>query len=201
MAIVSPSGRWLEVNQALCQIVGYSRDELVATTFQAITHPEDLAADLGYVTQMLEGTRETYEMEKRYFHKNGAVVDILLNVSMARFPNGQAKFFISQIQDITERVRAKRALEQSRNQLELALLEVKALQGILPICSYCKSVRNDNQYWQTLEHYLTEHSNAKFSHSICPSCMPNVLDEIRKTEPPDPQEKKKVPKIDWTRFV
>ncbi|HXF92519.1 MAG TPA: PAS domain S-box protein [Nitrospiraceae bacterium] len=109
MALVGTDGRWLQVNRALCQLVGYSEEELLATTFQAITHPDDLDTDLGYVNQMLHGEIPTYQMEKRYIHKLGHVVWILLSVSLVRDQDGRPLYFISQIQDITER---KRALEQ-----------------------------------------------------------------------------------------
>lgn len=109
MALVGTDGRWLQVNRALCHIVGYSEEELLATTFQAITHPDDLDADLGYVNQMLRGEIPTYQMEKRYFHKRGHIVWILLSVSLVRDQEGKPLYFISQIQDITQR---KLALEQ-----------------------------------------------------------------------------------------
>src|SRR5918999_5296968 len=67
MALVAPDGRFLEVNPALCRLVGYTRDELLARTFQDITHPDDLEADLRFVRRMLAGEIETYQMEKRYF--------------------------------------------------------------------------------------------------------------------------------------
>ncbi len=60
-------------------------------------------------------------------------------------------------------------------ELENALIQVKLLQGILPICSYCKDIRNDQNYWQQLDHYITEHSEAQFSHSICPTCYESVV--------------------------
>lgn len=103
MAIVALDGRWLQVNQALCEIVGYSKAELYASTFQAITHPDDLDANLRYMQQVLSGALRTYQMEKRYFHKNGSIIWIVLNVSLVRNVDGTPKHFISQIQDISER--------------------------------------------------------------------------------------------------
>jgi diguanylate cyclase (GGDEF)-like protein/PAS domain S-box-containing protein len=103
MALVAPDGRWLEVNQALCDLVGYSAAELCATSFQAITHPEDLEKDLANVQQMLEGAAASYQMEKRYIHKRGQIIWALLCVSLVRDPAGQPLYFISQIQDITPR--------------------------------------------------------------------------------------------------
>lgn len=113
MALVAPDGRWMRVNRALCEIVGYTADELLATTFQAITHPDDLDADMEYVRQMLDGSRSHYDMEKRYFHKDGHIVWILLSVSLVRDDAGQPMYFVSQIQDITARKHAEKQLIDS----------------------------------------------------------------------------------------
>ncbi|HRD91730.1 MAG TPA: PAS domain S-box protein, partial [Accumulibacter sp.] len=72
------------MNQRLCDIVGYTRDELLQLTFQDLTHPEDLGADLEQVRQMLAGTQKTYALEKRYIHKRGATVWIRLTVALVR---------------------------------------------------------------------------------------------------------------------
>lgn len=72
--------------------------------------------------------------------------------------------------------------------LEAALAQVKPLRGILPICSYCKKIRNDKNYWQQLETYLSQHTEAQFSHSICSECYAKVaqqeLESIRDVKPP-----------------
>ncbi|MGB7439731.1 MAG: PAS domain S-box protein [Coleofasciculaceae cyanobacterium] len=115
MALVSPEGCWLQVNHSLCEMVGYSEQELLATTFQAITHPEDLDVDINYVRQMLSGEICTYQMQKRYLHKQGQIVWILLSVSLVRDSQGQPLYFIAQIQDITERKRAEEELEHFFN--------------------------------------------------------------------------------------
>jgi PAS domain S-box-containing protein len=112
MALVSPEGRWLQVNHSLCEIVGYTEQELLTTDFQAITHPDDLAADLDHVRQMLASKIRTYQMEKRYFHRDGHVVRVLLSVSLVRDARGEPLYFISQIEDITERKRSEEALAQ-----------------------------------------------------------------------------------------
>jgi PAS domain S-box-containing protein len=111
-AMVSPEGHWLRVNQALCRIVGYSAKELLRIDFQAITHPDDLATDLNLLREMLDGKRSYYEMEKRYFHKSGRTIWVLLSVSLIRDENGRALYFISQMQDITERKRLERAVRE-----------------------------------------------------------------------------------------
>lgn len=82
IAHVDPYGWFLRVNQKLCDIVGYTREELLELTFQDITYPDDLDADLEYVRQLLAGEIQTYSMEKRYFRKDGSVVWINLTVSL-----------------------------------------------------------------------------------------------------------------------
>lgn len=103
MALVAPDGRCVKVNSALCELIGYDAEVLTRTDFQGITHPEDLPADLQYVRLMLDGRIQTYQMEKRYFHKNGRTIWTLLSVSLVRHPDGTPKYFISQIQDISQR--------------------------------------------------------------------------------------------------
>jgi two-component system, cell cycle sensor histidine kinase and response regulator CckA len=120
MALVAPDGRFLQVNDALCDIVGYPAEELIAKTFQDITHPDDLEADLGFVEQMLAGEIRTYQMEKRYVSSRGDVVWVLLSVSLVRSRDGTPVHFVSQIQDITERKRAEEALARSQARLAQA---------------------------------------------------------------------------------
>lgn len=111
MAIVSLDGHWVKVNPALFQIIGYSSEELLALTFQDITHPDDLELDLSYVHQLLAGTISNYQMEKRYFHKQGHIIWILLDASLVRDEQGNPLHFIAQIQEITARKEAQKTLE------------------------------------------------------------------------------------------
>ncbi|GHO59323.1 PAS domain-containing sensor histidine kinase [Ktedonobacter robiniae] len=114
MALVSLDGQWLQVNQKLCDILGYTRLELRRMTFQDITHPDDLDADLAYVQQLLAGKIETYAMDKRYFRKDGSLVWAHLTVSLARDKTEAAQYFISVVEDITERKRLEEALYEQQ---------------------------------------------------------------------------------------
>jgi diguanylate cyclase (GGDEF)-like protein/PAS domain S-box-containing protein len=103
MAIVGLDGSWLEVNGALCRMLGYTEEELLDKTFVDVTHPDDLDLDLDYVRKLLNGDLEHYQMEKRYFHKTGDVIFVLLSVSLVRNERGEVIHFISQIEDVTAR--------------------------------------------------------------------------------------------------
>ncbi|HET7093604.1 MAG TPA: PAS domain S-box protein, partial [Thermomicrobiales bacterium] len=121
MALVAPDGRWLRVNAALCGIVGRSERELLAGAFQDITHPDDLDADIDHVRHMLNGSIRSYQMTKRYLHADGHAVWTRLDVSLVRDAAGQPRYFVSQIQDISERLRDEAALAASDARLRLAL--------------------------------------------------------------------------------
>src|SRR5688572_8570568 len=121
MALVGLDGHWMQVNHVLCDIVGYTEQELLATNFQAITYPEDLATDLAYVKQLLAGEIPTYHMEKRYIHKRGEIVWIQLNVSLVHDVEGQPLYFIAQIQNVTERHRVTAELRESEARLQAIL--------------------------------------------------------------------------------
>ncbi len=105
VAIVDLDGTFHHVNQKLCEIIGYPAEELAGLTFQEITHPDDLDADLAQVEALLAGEIDTYEMEKRYFRKDGRLIWVLLAVAIVRDEDGSPRHFISQIQDISARKR------------------------------------------------------------------------------------------------
>jgi two-component system CheB/CheR fusion protein len=111
MAHVDRNGRWLEVNDRLCAIMGRTREELLATDFQAITHPADLATDLAWSQEVLAGTRRQYSLEKRYLRKDGTEVWANLTVSARHDANGAFAHFISIVEDIGARKASEQALQ------------------------------------------------------------------------------------------
>jgi hypothetical protein len=78
--------------------------------------------------------------------------------------------------DITERKRAEEERERLVAELQAAQTEVRTLRGFLPICSYCKSIRDDENYWHAVDAYLSAHTNTKFSHGICPNCFARMVE-------------------------
>ncbi|MHC1764475.1 MAG: PAS domain S-box protein [Verrucomicrobiia bacterium] len=117
MAHVGSDGHWLRVNDRLCAIVGYSREELMSLTFQDLTHPDDLEKDLDSMRQMLTGAIKTYSVEKRYFRKDQSLVWVNLAVSLVRTERGEPKHFIAVVEDITERKRAEEEMQRLRLEL------------------------------------------------------------------------------------
>ncbi len=124
MAMVSLEGRWLRVNRAICEIVGRSEEELLACTFQDITHPDDLGKDLAHLNALVAGEIDHYQMEKRYFHKAGNIVWVLLAVTLVRTVDGRPIHFVSQIEDITVRREAAQRLQASLEEKEVMLREI-----------------------------------------------------------------------------
>ncbi|MFN8608052.1 MAG: PAS domain S-box protein [Vulcanimicrobiota bacterium] len=122
--IVSPEGRWIKVNASLCSLLGYPEEELLTLDFQSITHPQDLEADVSYVQQMLKGEISSYQMEKRYVHKQGHLIPVLLAVSLVRDSQERPLYFIAQILDISQRKRYEAQMESALREKELMLKEI-----------------------------------------------------------------------------
>jgi len=110
VAFVDLDGRFLRVNEALCELVGYERGALLDLRFQQVTHPDDLDADLALLRRTLAGEVDRYRLEKRYVRRDGSVLHAQLDVSLVRDADGAPLHFISQLQDVTERVRTMEAL-------------------------------------------------------------------------------------------
>ncbi|MCW2968067.1 MAG: hypothetical protein JWM71_1839 [Solirubrobacteraceae bacterium] len=112
MALVDLDGSFMQVNRSVCALTGYSEEELLARTFQEITHPDDLDADLGQIQKLLAGEIDSYSMQKRYFTAGGRLIWVNLYVSLVRAPDGTPEHFISQIEDISERKRMEDELQR-----------------------------------------------------------------------------------------
>jgi diguanylate cyclase (GGDEF)-like protein/PAS domain S-box-containing protein len=132
MSLVSKGGQFLRVNRAFSALIGYSEAELVALDFQTLTHPDDLEADLKLTHQLLDGEMESFQMEKRYLHREGHWIWALLSTSLVSDDQGKPLYFISQIQDISVQRQAEDALQAAKQQLkdanhELALANQELL--------------------------------------------------------------------------
>ena len=123
MAMTGLDGRWMKVNKALCETLGYTEQELLATTFEEVTYAEDRDANSDYSLRMREGKLGSYQMEKRYVRKDGKVIWATLSVSLVRDAGGQPLYSISQVQDVTARKEAEDELKSYSVGLEKKVKE------------------------------------------------------------------------------
>ena len=120
MSLVSPDGRWLEVNNALCELVGYGKAEMLRMKIQDITHPDDIERDLACARRLLDGEIRSCQFEKRYIRQDGSIASVLMTRSLLRDEAGKPLHFIAQIEDISARKRSEEQLTALNKRLALA---------------------------------------------------------------------------------
>jgi len=174
--ILTPDGQLSEVNQAFAEMHGYTVEELNLKDIRVL----DVLTDRALTDRNEIGRRikdgEVVRFEVEHYHKDGHVFPLTVTSSMIQL--GGQNYYLAFHQDITERRRALEMLEEERRQLRQALDEIKTLRGIVPICSYCKNIRDDEGYWNQVEQYVSKHTDAKFSHGICPACLEREMKGI-----------------------
>lgn len=121
MALVGLDGRWLQVSRSLCDILGYSEDEMLSKNFQDVTHPEDLAYNLEQLDRLMSGEVRSLQLEKRYLHRQGHVVWALIDVSLVRDASGESLYRVVQVQDTTQSKRDREQLQHLSRQNQLIL--------------------------------------------------------------------------------
>jgi PAS domain S-box-containing protein len=171
MAMVDANRRFAQVNRALCHLLGYSKEELLALPFDAFIAPRDLHAHLQAAHEFFENERSSFKLEARYLPKEGTPLWGSLSVERIEDSTGQMLFVLAMLEDISERRRAAEEREHIILELKDALAKVKTLRGLVPICASCKKVRDDKGYWSQVEVYVRDRTEAEFSHGICPDCM------------------------------
>ncbi|HOF08629.1 MAG TPA: PAS domain-containing protein [Opitutaceae bacterium] len=134
-------------------------------------HPDDFARCLAIYTDHFQ-RRSTFEMEYRLQRHDGAYRWIFDRGTPYFDESGVFLGFIGSCIDVTERVEAQAALKEAKER------EIDQLRGFIPICSYCKKIRNDRDYWEQIEEYITQHSHAQFTHGVCPECQAKVMAKL-----------------------
>jgi len=173
--ITDIQGRFLDVNDAYCQLIGYSRDELLTMRISDVETVERLEETAQHIQRIMEtgGSR----FETRHRGKDGGIIDIEVSVNYTKIGSGRLYVFL---RNITERKRMEEEREKLIRELQDALANIKTLRGLLPICSYCKKIRDDKGYWNRIESYIQDHSGAEFTHGMCPECWkkhyPDLVD-------------------------
>ena len=160
------SGHFKRLNPAWERTLGFTREELMSRPFIEFVHPDDRERTLKQNAEVRSGW-QALAFENRYLCKDGSFRWFRWN---ATSDSGE-KVIYSVARDVTESKRAEEEREKLVRELKAALAEVRTLRGILPICSYCRKIRDDENYWHTVESYISTHTGSKFSHGICPSCL------------------------------
>jgi PAS domain S-box-containing protein len=163
-------GRFRRLNKAWETTLGYTRDELMSKRFIEFVHPDDRERTLAQNGRVREGD-QARSFENRYLCKDGSYRWLLWNAA----PDFEHQVIYGVARDITARKEADAERERLLTELRTALAEVRTLQDILPICSYCKRVRDDENYWHAVDAYISHHTGTQFSHGICPACYESVI--------------------------
>lgn len=169
LCIAHFSGFFRRLNPSWERILGFSREELQSKPMFDFVHPEDRERTLEQNRRVRAGG-QALGFENRYICKDGSYKWLRWNATA----DLDRQVIYSVARDITAQKQAEEERERLLRELQAALAEVSELQEILPICMYCKNVRDDENYWQTVEGYISEHTNALLSHGICPDCYPKV---------------------------
>jgi diguanylate cyclase (GGDEF)-like protein/PAS domain S-box-containing protein len=158
LAITSLERGWVEVNDALCTTLGYSKAELIRMSWPELTHPDDLAADLAQFNRMLSGEIDSYAMDKRFIHKDGHVVYTRLAVSHVRKPDGSLDYVLAMVEDISERKQAEMGLLREK-QLSQDILN--SLPGIFYMFDTDNRLVRWNHQFSVVSRYSEEELNGK----------------------------------------
>ena len=173
IVIVDSDLRVFEGNTRFAEMLGYSKTEI------RDLHVWDWDGSFNreQLLELMENIDETgHHFETRHRKKDGSFIDVELSNSTVDYKGKKLVFCICR--DITQRKHAEKEREKLISRLKDSLAEIKTLRGILPLCSYCKKVRNDKGYWERVDVYIRKHSDADISHSICPECLEKYYPDL-----------------------
>jgi PAS domain S-box-containing protein len=173
------NGYFKRINPAWELTLGFTREELMSRPFIEFVHPDDRERTIAK-NRGVRGGEQARHFENRYRCKDGSYRWLLWNST----PDADRQVIYAVARDITARKQAEDERIQLVSELQAALAEVRTLRGILPICAYCKNVRDDENYWHSVEAYVATHTNTRFSHGICPSCYARIVEpQLTDNEP------------------
>ena len=165
----------LETNPALQKMFGYTAEEM-----QGLTPYDFTAAERENVEQTFREITtgaDSLGFERQFRRKDNILLDTWVNANVIIFGGRKVACFL--VRDITERKQATAERERIIGELQEALSRIKTLRGLIPICANCKKIRDDQGYWQQVETYVREHSEAEFSHGLCPECIEMLFPELK----------------------
>jgi PAS domain S-box-containing protein len=193
---LSPDGKLTYISPSILRQRGWTPEEFKELDFREKALSKDEASRMrermARISSLEPGSQpfEQDPFETTVRRKDGREIQVEARWRIVWSPKGQALGFQGVTRDVTERKRLEAERDALIQELTQALAEVKALSGLLPICSHCKKVRDDQGYWSQIESYLSAHTEATFTHGICPDCAQRFREEIetRRKERADPDE-------------
>jgi PAS domain S-box-containing protein len=171
------AGTILTWNAAAETMFGYSAGEIIGRNISTIV-PPDNRHELREALEKIKRGEHVQRLETNRMHKDGRIIEVALTISPIKDEQGKVVAASSISRDITERRRLEREHLKLIEQLQGALSEVKQLSGLLPICANCKRIRDEQGDWQQVEVYVHAHSQADFTHGICPDCTKTLYPGI-----------------------
>lgn len=165
------SGHFKRLNPAWERTLGFTREELMSKHFIEFVHPDDRERTLQQNASVRAGG-QAEAFENRYVCKDGSYRWFRWNAA----PDSRDKVIYSVARDVTESKLAGEERDRLLAELQATMAELRTLQAILPICAYCRKIRDDNNYWQSVEEYISQHTSSQFSHGICPTCIESEFD-------------------------
>lgn len=178
--LISKDYKILWANRTAIDQTGLTMDQIVGNSFYATIHHRESAGEPPAEPSPLRefpATGNSRTVQRRH-DKDGNETVVEVNVYPVKDNAGELTGFVHVSMDITERDRLEKKIADKVVQLEASLARVKQLEGILPICSYCKKIRDDKDTWRQMEEFISSHSGADFSHGICPECFNKEMKEI-----------------------
>ncbi|MCL5734575.1 MAG: PAS domain S-box protein [Actinobacteria bacterium] len=177
IVVLDDAGKVVESNQEFARMLGYSLEEMCSL------HVWDWEA--GVPRDPLMEMIRTVDaggdhFETRHRRKDGSLYEVEISTNAATL--GERKYIFCVCRDTTDRKRAEKEREDLIVKLQAALEEIKALRGIVPVCSYCHRIRDDKGFWENVDTYIQTHSEAKVSHGICPECMRELFPDLCESE-------------------
>jgi len=169
-------GQIVDANPALVQMLGYPNLESLLKMNAAAIHATTEQREREHIVLKREGIARDFELNLRKW--DGILIWAKDTVRAVCDDEGLVLYYEGSMEDITERKWAEQERERLIRELQKALSEVKALSGLLPICSVCKKIRDDQGYWLQVEEYIGAHSEAEFTHGICPDCVRKLYPEL-----------------------
>ena len=174
IAMINQDCRFERVNPLFAKMLGRSEAELAGMEVAAVTHPEDIDRGTQLITSLFRNEIPSFSYEKRYIRKNGESLWAHLTATAIPNSDGKPVLGMAMVEDISERRKFQLEREEMIAQLQTALANVKTLTGLLPMCSWCKKIRDDQGSWSEVEVYVKQRSDANFTHGVCPDCQTKI---------------------------